>query len=41
MSKEILNSFKAGKLQLLLATDIAARGLQIDDIDVVINVNMP
>lgn len=39
--RNILNSFKTGKLQLLLATDIAARGLQIDDIDVVINVNLP
>ena len=39
--KNTLNNFRSGKLQLLLATDIAARGLQIDDIDVVINVNMP
>ena len=42
MSKRnTLNNFKSGKLQLLLATDIAARGLQIDNIDVVINVNLP
>ena len=42
MSKRnTLNNFKSGKLQLLLATDIAARGFQIDNIDVVINVNLP
>ena len=39
--RNTLDKFRSGKLQLLLATDIAARGLQIDDIDVVINVNLP
>ncbi len=39
--RNTLNNFRSGKLNLLLATDIAARGLQIDDIDLVINVNLP
>lgn len=39
--RNTLNDFKSGKINLLLATDIAARGLQIDNVDVVINVNLP
>lgn len=39
--KSALDNFKSGKVQLLIATDIAARGLQIDNIDTVINVNLP
>lgn len=39
--KAALDNFKSGKVQLLIATDIAARGLQIDNIDTVINVNLP
>ena len=39
--KNVINAFKSGKLQYLIATDIAARGLQIDGISTVINVNLP
>ena len=39
--KNVINDFKTGKLQYLIATDIAARGLQIDGISTVINVNLP
>ena len=39
--KAAIDNFKSGKIQLLIATDIAARGLQIDNIDTVINVNLP
>lgn len=39
--KSAIENFKSGKIQLLIATDIAARGLQIDNIDTVINVNLP
>jgi superfamily II DNA/RNA helicase len=35
--EEALKRFTAGKLDLLVATDVAARGLHIDDIDVVIH----
>lgn len=39
--KAAIDNFRSGKIQLLIATDIAARGLQIDNIDTVINVNLP
>lgn len=39
--KAALDNFKSGKINFLISTDIAARGLQIDDIDTVINVNLP
>ena len=35
--EDALKRFTAGKLQVLVATDVAARGLDIDDIDVVIH----
>ncbi len=36
-----LNQFKAKKIRILFATDIAARGLDIDDITCVINFDLP
>lgn len=39
--KNAINNFKSGKIKYLLCTDIAARGLQIDNVDVVINVTLP
>lgn len=39
--KAAIENFRSGKIQLLIATDIVARGLQIDNIDTVINVNLP
>lgn len=39
--KNAIENFRKGKINYLLATDIAARGLQIDNIDTVINVNLP
>jgi superfamily II DNA/RNA helicase len=36
-----LNEFKAKKIHILFATDIAARGLDIQDIDCVINFDLP
>lgn len=39
--KNALNGFKEGEINYLLCTDVAARGLQIDNIDTVINVNLP
>lgn len=37
----VLNSFREGKFQLLLATDIAARGLDIKELTHVINLDPP
>ena len=38
---EALSKFKEGKLQVLVATDVAARGLDIDDLPLVINFELP
>jgi len=38
---EALDAFKEGKLQVLVATDVAARGLDIDDLPHVINYELP
>lgn len=39
--QKALNDFKAGKIQVLVATDIAARGIDIDSLELVINYNLP
>jgi ATP-dependent RNA helicase RhlE len=36
-----LERFKTGDVQMLVATDVAARGLDIDDLPLVINVDLP
>jgi len=36
-----LDRFKAGEVKVLVATDVAARGLDIDDLPVVVNVDLP
>ncbi|UCV14854.1 DEAD/DEAH box helicase [Quatrionicoccus australiensis] len=36
-----LDSFKAGEVQILVATDVAARGIDIDDLPQVINFDLP
>ena len=37
----ILNEFKSKKLQILVATDVISRGIDIDNIDMVINYDAP
>lgn len=37
----VLNGFRAGAFQVLVATDVAARGLDIEDVSHVINYNLP
>lgn len=36
-----LNKFKSGKVNILIATDVAARGIDVDDIALVINYQIP
>jgi superfamily II DNA/RNA helicase len=36
-----LNLFKDGKLKVLVATDVAARGLHIEQVDIIINYDVP
>ena len=38
---DALEGFKSGKVRVLVATDVAARGLDIDDLPVVINYELP
>jgi ATP-dependent RNA helicase RhlB len=38
---KIIDGFMAGKFGILVATDVAARGLQIDDLEMVINYDLP
>ena len=39
--EKTLQQFKAGQLRVLVATDVAARGLDIDDVDAVFNYDVP
>ena len=36
-----LDAIRAGRAELLIATDLAARGLDIEDVDYVVNVDLP
>jgi len=38
---EHLNLFKEGKIKILVATDVAARGLHIENVDIVVNYDAP
>jgi len=37
----VMNRFRSGEVDLLVATDVAARGIDVDDIEVVINYDLP
>ena len=39
--EKTLDKFKKGELRVLVATDVAARGLDIDDVDAVFNYDVP
>lgn len=39
--QEALNKFKKGDANILIATDVAARGIDINDLDAVINFDLP
>ena len=38
---KVLNKFRNGNIKMLVATDVAARGLDIDDVNVIINYDVP
>lgn len=38
---KIMASFREGKLAVLVATDVAARGIDVDDVDAVFNYDLP
>jgi ATP-dependent RNA helicase RhlB len=37
----VLDKFKRGKIQVLVATDVAGRGIHVDDVTHVINYDLP
>lgn len=41
LRQEALKKFKNGYVNILIATDVAARGIDIDDLDAVINFDLP
>lgn len=38
---QVIESFKSGSLKCLVATDVAARGIDVDDLSMVINFDLP
>ncbi|SMC55760.1 DEAD/DEAH box helicase [Papillibacter cinnamivorans] len=41
LREKVMATFKKGNLRLLVATDVAARGIDVDDVDVVFNYDVP
>lgn len=39
--ERVMNRFKQGKLEFLVATDVAARGIDVEDVEVVFNYDLP
>jgi len=37
----VMNKFRTGTIDILVATDVAARGIDVDEIDAVVNYDMP
>ena len=40
-SKEVMQRFRDGKLRVFVATDVASRGIDVDDVDAVFNYDVP
>ncbi len=38
---KLVEDFRGGKIEVLVATDVAARGLHVDDVDLVVNYDIP
>jgi ATP-dependent RNA helicase DeaD len=41
MRERVMRRFRDGKLEFLVATDVAARGIDVDDVEAVINYDIP
>ncbi len=38
---KVMNNFRKGTTEILVATDVAARGIDVDDVDIVFNYDLP
>ncbi len=41
MRQEVMNKFRSGQIQILVATDVAARGIDVNNVDAVFNYDVP
>ena len=41
MRERVMRNFRSGNVEVLVATDVAARGLDVNDIDLIINFELP
>ena len=41
LRNQVMGAFREGRLSVLIATDVAARGIDVDDVDAVINYDVP
>ncbi|MDZ4840423.1 MAG: DEAD/DEAH box helicase [Bacteroidota bacterium] len=41
MRTQVMNKFRQGTIQILVATDVAARGIDVDDVEMVVNYDLP
>ena len=39
--EQVMDKFREGKLQVFVSTDVAARGIDVDDVDIVFNCDVP
>ena len=39
--EQVMNRFREGKLRVFVSTDVAARGIYVDDVDIVFNCDIP
>ena len=37
----VMKGFRSGKTEILIATDVAARGIDVDDVEAVFNYDVP
>ena len=41
LREKTMQKFRDGKLAILIATDVASRGIDVDDVDCVVNIDIP
>lgn len=41
MRERVMRNFRSGNIEVLIATDVAARGLDVNDVDLIVNYELP